>query len=157
MIAARQHAHDPISFVAIALPVSAVILHLAATFLVPSSLGGISTALIAASFLIVFASGPFAGVVALRAWQINERRMKRALLGLVLGVGFSVLFVYGTWLVQSRTRDAQGCLETQAEQAMNGTPIALVFMMFSRRLDPTRVQRSFPPVRMPCLKEQMGR
>jgi hypothetical protein len=118
MAAIQDKQSDRIGRAAILLPILAVLLNLAGSFLGPSVKSSVATALILASFLLVFASVPFAGVVAIHARRVDRTRLRRALIGLSLGLGFSAFFIYGTWLVNAKTRAIQEHLETlQAEQA----------------------------------------
>jgi hypothetical protein len=123
MTAIQDKHTDRIGRAAILLPILAVLLNLAGSFIGPTGNPSVATALLLASFLLVFASIPFAGVVAIQARLVDRTRLRRALIGFSLGLGFSALFIYGTWLVNAKTRAIQLQLESQqAEQNGTGQP-----------------------------------
>lgn len=122
MTAARATRRDQVGLVALLLPVAGLLLYIAAALLAPSGVHTAATALMLASFVVVFGSVPYAGVVAIRSRRTDRRRMRRAVFGLLIGLGLSLLFICGTWLVHARAKAAQEQLRIEAEQAAGGRP-----------------------------------
>lgn len=120
MIQAVQANRDRMGLAAITLPLFAVSLYLFGIFSAITGFAILATGLMMTSFIVLFASIPFAGVLALQSRQSNPPRMMKALIGLALGIILSILFVLGYMNAISKARAVQKQLEQQAEQVGDG-------------------------------------